>query len=178
VNGRDSWPGKIEICHFHDVWIVLSRERLNIYIWSLMMKEHRSLFQNPKAGIFLPHRWWYHTQAKAMVMALASFLVLYVTNSPAPTMTFDVTPTRSRELDEKPWLCTWVLYIYIYIYSNGKQRRCTVTLFKQIYDCTHRPIFPRRTNMFERKFNQNVCGLILLVNYLVNFLMDLVYRYL
>jgi hypothetical protein len=115
-----------------------------------------------------------------MVMALASFLVLYVTNSPAPTMTFDVTPTRSRELDEKPWLCTWVLYIYIYIYiySNGKQRRCTVTLFKQIYDCTHRPIFPCRTNMFERKLNQNVCGLILLVNYLVNFLMDLVYRYL
>jgi hypothetical protein len=58
-----------------------------------------------------------------MVMALASFLVLYVTNSPAPTMTFDVTPTRSRELDEKPWLCTWVLYIYIYIYIYIYQRQ-------------------------------------------------------
>lgn len=131
------------------------------------------LFQNPE-GIFLPHRWWYHKQAKAMVMALASFLVLYATNSPAPTMTFDVMPTRSREFrGSAP-----EFYIYIYIFGNGKQRRCTVTLFKQIYDCTHRPIFPCSTNMFEWKFNQNVCGLILLVNYLVNFLMDLVYRYL
>lgn len=75
------------------------------------------LFQNPE-GIFLPHRWWYHKQAKAMVMALASFLVLYATNSPAPTMTFDVMPTRSREFrGSAP-----EFYIYIYIWQRQTEK--------------------------------------------------------
>lgn len=108
-------------------------EQLNIHIWSLMMKEH--LFQNPE-GIFLPHRWWYHKQAKAMAMAPASFLVLYVTNSPAPSMTFRC---HACPLALVSWMKSrGSAPEFLYIYSNGKQRRCTVTLFKQIYDRTHR----------------------------------------